>query len=200
MACTFDHSASKTLFAPRPFCGAVTSRPVDSTVSKCARRCKRACSNRLGVTLSAAGRKHHAPSHACRSREANTQRGDLSSFGPKLSWPHDAKSARGLAGHRSQGMESTFRKRRSPPVSSRGRGPERRYRNPHRRGCPHARLYPGQDGRGLFQFRHKIGIDVVLEALRETWRERRATMKELEHHVRVDRVAKVMRPYLESLT
>lgn len=51
-----------------------------------------------------------------------------------------------------------------------------------------------------FKFRHKIGIDVALEALRETWRARRATMKELEQYARVDRVAKVMQPYLESLT
>jgi hypothetical protein len=45
-----------------------------------------------------------------------------------------------------------------------------------------------------------IGLDVALEALRETWRARRATMKDLEHYARIDRVAKVMRPYLESLT
>ena len=51
-----------------------------------------------------------------------------------------------------------------------------------------------------FKFRHKIGLDVALEALRETWRARRATMKDLEHYARVDRVAKVMRPYFESLT
>jgi hypothetical protein len=51
-----------------------------------------------------------------------------------------------------------------------------------------------------FKFRHKIGLDVALEALRETWRSRRATMKDLEHYARVDRVANVMRPYFESLT
>jgi hypothetical protein len=41
---------------------------------------------------------------------------------------------------------------------------------------------------------------VALEALRETWRARRATMKDLEYFARVDRVAKVMRPYFECLT
>ncbi|HEX9784197.1 MAG TPA: hypothetical protein VGA56_15880 [Opitutaceae bacterium] len=63
------------------------------------------------------------------------------------------------------------------------------------------RVYsPAKTVADCFKFRHKIGIDVALEALRETWRARRATMQDLEHHARVDRVAKVMRPYLESLT
>lgn len=51
-----------------------------------------------------------------------------------------------------------------------------------------------------FKFRHKIGLDVALEALRETWRARRTTMKDLEHYARVDRVARVMNPYLATLT
>ena len=63
------------------------------------------------------------------------------------------------------------------------------------------RVYnPAKTVADCFKFRHKIGLDVALEALREAWRERRATMKDLEHYARVDRVSKVMRPYLESLT
>ena len=63
------------------------------------------------------------------------------------------------------------------------------------------RVYnPAKTVADCFKFRHKIGLDVALEALRETWRERRATMKDLEHYARVNRVAKVMRPYFESLT
>ncbi len=63
------------------------------------------------------------------------------------------------------------------------------------------RVYnPAKTVADCFKFRHKIGLDVALEALRETWRARRATMKDLERYARVDRVAKVMRPYLESLT
>jgi hypothetical protein len=46
---------------------------------------------------------------------------------------------------------------------------------------------------------NKLRLDVALEALRETWRERRATMDELSHNAEVCRVASVMRPYLESL-
>jgi len=51
-----------------------------------------------------------------------------------------------------------------------------------------------------FKFRNKIGLDVALEALRETWRGRRCGMSELMRYARVCRVANVMRPYLESLT
>lgn len=51
-----------------------------------------------------------------------------------------------------------------------------------------------------FKFRNKIGLDVALEALRETWRARRCSMSELMRYARVCRVANVMRPYLESLT
>jgi hypothetical protein len=47
--------------------------------------------------------------------------------------------------------------------------------------------------------RSKVGLDVALEAPRETWRERRASMDELWHDAQVCGVARVMRPYLESL-
>jgi predicted transcriptional regulator of viral defense system len=50
-----------------------------------------------------------------------------------------------------------------------------------------------------FKYRTKIGLDVALEALREAWRERRASMDELWRYAKIDRVANVMRPYLESL-
>ena len=51
-----------------------------------------------------------------------------------------------------------------------------------------------------FKFRNKIGLDVALEALREGWRERRFTMDELWHHATLQRVANVMRPYIEAIT
>jgi len=59
---------------------------------------------------------------------------------------------------------------------------------------------PAKTVADCFKFRHKIGLDIALEALRETWRYRRATMKELEYYAQINRVAKVMRPYLETLT
>jgi predicted transcriptional regulator of viral defense system len=51
----------------------------------------------------------------------------------------------------------------------------------------------------LFKYRGKIGLDVALEALREVWRDRRATIDEIDHYARICRVERVMRPYLESL-
>jgi len=48
-----------------------------------------------------------------------------------------------------------------------------------------------------FKFRNKIGLDVALEALRDTRRQRKVTIDELWHYATVDRVANVMRPYLE---
>lgn len=50
-----------------------------------------------------------------------------------------------------------------------------------------------------FKFRNKIGLDVALEALRESLQERRVTMDALWHFAQVRGVATVMRPYLESL-
>lgn len=51
----------------------------------------------------------------------------------------------------------------------------------------------------LFKYRHKIGIDVAIETLREAKRHKRMTMDELARYARVCRVTNVMRPYLESL-
>jgi len=63
------------------------------------------------------------------------------------------------------------------------------------------RVYnPAKTVADCFKYRNKIGLDVALEALRETWRERRATIDELWRYGRVCRVANIMRPYLESLS
>jgi predicted transcriptional regulator of viral defense system len=50
-----------------------------------------------------------------------------------------------------------------------------------------------------FKFRNKIGLDVALEALREAWNGKRATMDELWRYAEICRVANVMRPYLETV-
>lgn len=50
-----------------------------------------------------------------------------------------------------------------------------------------------------FKFRNKIGLDVALEALREAWHGKRATMDELWRYAQICRVANVMRPYMELL-
>lgn len=51
-----------------------------------------------------------------------------------------------------------------------------------------------------FKYRNKIGLDVALEALRDGWSQRKLSMDALWHYATVDRVANVMRPYLESVT
>lgn len=51
-----------------------------------------------------------------------------------------------------------------------------------------------------FKYRNKIGLDVALEALRDGWAQRKLTVDALWHYATIDRVANVMRPYLESVT
>lgn len=51
-----------------------------------------------------------------------------------------------------------------------------------------------------FKYRNKIGMDVALEALREGWRARKVKIDDLWRYAEIDRVANVMRPYLEALT
>lgn len=50
-----------------------------------------------------------------------------------------------------------------------------------------------------FRYRNKIGLDVALEALRESLRERRVTMDELWAFAGPLRMTNVMRPYLEAI-
>jgi predicted transcriptional regulator of viral defense system len=49
-----------------------------------------------------------------------------------------------------------------------------------------------------FKYRHKIGTDVAIEALRDALRARKATIDDIHRYAKVCRVANVMRPYLES--
>ena len=50
-----------------------------------------------------------------------------------------------------------------------------------------------------FKFRNKIGLDVALEALRDAWSQGKLPMDALWRYATIDRVANVMRPYLESI-
>jgi len=59
---------------------------------------------------------------------------------------------------------------------------------------------PAKTVADCFKYRNKIGTDVAIEALRDCWAKRRATMDELWQASKVCRVANVMRPYMESLT
>ena len=59
---------------------------------------------------------------------------------------------------------------------------------------------PAKTVADCFKFRNKIGLDVALEALREGWSQRKLTVDSLRHFATIDRVANVVRPYLESVT
>jgi predicted transcriptional regulator of viral defense system len=50
-----------------------------------------------------------------------------------------------------------------------------------------------------FKFRNKIGLDVALEALKHAWGSRKVTMDELNHFAKINRVERVMQPYLETV-
>jgi predicted transcriptional regulator of viral defense system len=58
---------------------------------------------------------------------------------------------------------------------------------------------PAKTVADCFKFRNKIGLDVALEALRDTYRLRKASTDELWAAAKVCRVTKIMQPYMESL-
>ncbi|MEO5372079.1 MAG: AbiEi antitoxin N-terminal domain-containing protein [Magnetococcus sp. DMHC-1] len=51
-----------------------------------------------------------------------------------------------------------------------------------------------------FKYRHKIGLDVAIDALHESWKEKKFQMDDIWRLAAVCRVDHVMRPYVESLT
>jgi predicted transcriptional regulator of viral defense system len=63
------------------------------------------------------------------------------------------------------------------------------------------RVYsPAKTVADCFKFRSKIGTEAAIQALRATYREKRATMDELWKAAKVCRVSNIIRPYMESLT
>jgi predicted transcriptional regulator of viral defense system len=65
-------------------------------------------------------------------------------------------------------------------------------------GVPVRITNPAKTVADCFKYRNKIGLDVALEALRECRRLRLGTPSEIGRYARVNRVFKVMRPYLEA--
>ena len=51
-----------------------------------------------------------------------------------------------------------------------------------------------------FKYRHKIGRDIAVEALRDCLRQKKATVDELWRYAEICRMTRVMLPYLEALT
>jgi len=66
-------------------------------------------------------------------------------------------------------------------------------------GTPVKVFSPAKTVADCFKFRNKVGLDVALEALRETLRSRKATRGEIMHYAAIDRVTKIVRPYLEAM-
>jgi predicted transcriptional regulator of viral defense system len=66
-------------------------------------------------------------------------------------------------------------------------------------GIPVQIFNPAKTVVDCFKYRHKIGLEVALEALRDVWESRRCSMDELWEYAKICRMSKVMRPYLESL-
>jgi predicted transcriptional regulator of viral defense system len=61
------------------------------------------------------------------------------------------------------------------------------------------RVYnPAKTVADCFKFRYKIGVDVALEALRDTLKKRKATVDEIWRYAEICRVARVIYPYLEA--
>jgi predicted transcriptional regulator of viral defense system len=63
------------------------------------------------------------------------------------------------------------------------------------------RVYtPAKTVADCFKFKSKVGTELAVQALRESFRQKKATMDELWTAAKVCRVANVMRPYMESLS
>ncbi len=60
-------------------------------------------------------------------------------------------------------------------------------------------FHPARTVADCFKHRNKLGIDVCVEALRETLRERKATIAEVSEMGRLLRVGNVMKPYVEAM-
>ncbi|HZO53599.1 MAG TPA: type IV toxin-antitoxin system AbiEi family antitoxin domain-containing protein [Bryobacteraceae bacterium] len=66
-------------------------------------------------------------------------------------------------------------------------------------GVPVMIYVPAKTVADCFKFRNKIGIDVAMEALRESLRKKAATISEIRYFAHICRVQRVMRPYLDAI-
>ena len=51
-----------------------------------------------------------------------------------------------------------------------------------------------------FKFRNKVGLDVALEALKDALKKKKATREELYYFAKIERVIKIILPYLEAMS
>jgi predicted transcriptional regulator of viral defense system len=66
-------------------------------------------------------------------------------------------------------------------------------------GVPIKIYSPAKTVADCFKFRSKVGLDVAIEALRDARRSRKATIDELVEAAKVDRVLKIISPYMEAI-
>lgn len=67
-------------------------------------------------------------------------------------------------------------------------------------GVPVSITSPARTVVDCFRYRNKVGLDVAMEALRDTVRRRKATVDEISRAAEVCRIRTVMIPYLEALS
>lgn len=67
-------------------------------------------------------------------------------------------------------------------------------------GVPVSITSPARTVVDCFRYRNKVGLDVAMEALRDTVRRRKATVDEISRAAEVCRIRTVMKPYLEALS
>ena len=58
---------------------------------------------------------------------------------------------------------------------------------------------PAKTVADCFKYRNKIGIDVAIEALKDTLTQKKASIQEIWKYAEICRISKVMYPYLEAL-
>jgi predicted transcriptional regulator of viral defense system len=62
------------------------------------------------------------------------------------------------------------------------------------------RVYsPAKTVADCFKFRNKIGLDIAIEALKDSLRQKKATVSDIYRYAKICRVSKVIRPYMEAL-
>jgi predicted transcriptional regulator of viral defense system len=67
-------------------------------------------------------------------------------------------------------------------------------------GVPVKIYNPAKTVADCFKYRHKIGLDVAIEALKDCLQQRCCSYNDLWQYAQVCRVTQVMKPYLEALS
>ena len=66
-------------------------------------------------------------------------------------------------------------------------------------GIPVPIFTPAKTVADCFKYRTKIGLDIAIEALKDSLKRRKATVDEIERYARLCRVSRIIRPYLEAV-